>query len=326
MEREITFRDYGRVLWGGRWLILAATVIAALVGLILTFVTETAYVATSEVYLGQATTISGTPVSTPTTNPATAPTALTGDNLVTQVARELDVSPSRVRDGVEVTAPRAPGGAVGNQPTIATVTFTDESRDVARRRREDLYAEEAILEQARESSAEIVDTYEEAVARSSAQVDRLEEARGLPPPARPEPGRRAADPPPVAHVERRPTAPGGLHQARGQRLNLVKERQYGQPDARLPGRSPNSSSSLPNRARTVLLAAVIGFIVGVIVVFVWQGSPAGACGRGVAQRRRRDGRRAGRRRLLAVEGRRSRDHLAGRDAALGARRAAWPCG
>ena len=91
--------------------------------------------ATSEVYLGQATTISGTPVSTPTTNPATAPTALTGDNLVTQVARELDVSPSRVRDGVEVTAPRAPGGAVGNQPTIATVTFTDESqgRRAARR-------------------------------------------------------------------------------------------------------------------------------------------------------------------------------------------------
>ena len=52
------------MLWGGRWLILAATVIAALVGLILTFVTETTYVATSEVYLGQATTISGTPVST----------------------------------------------------------------------------------------------------------------------------------------------------------------------------------------------------------------------------------------------------------------------
>ena len=115
--------------------------------------------------LGQATTISGTPVSTPTTNPATAPTALTGDNLVTRASRELGVSPSRVRDGVEVTAPRAPGGAVGNQPTIATVTFTDESRDIARRGA-NLYAE-AILEQARESSAEIVDTYEEAVARSS---------------------------------------------------------------------------------------------------------------------------------------------------------------
>jgi uncharacterized protein involved in exopolysaccharide biosynthesis len=274
VEREITLRDYGRVLWGGRWLILAATVIAALVGLILTFVTETTYVATAEVYLGQATTISGTPVSTPTTNPATAPTALTGDNLVTQVARELDVSPGRVRDGVEVTAPRAPGGAVGNQPTIATVTFTDESRDVARRGA-NLYAE-AILEQARESSAEIVDTYEEAVARSSAQVDRLE--REL-----------------AAYRRQLAQNPGGeqaillqsLMSSAGQqlqvastelaeqRLNLVKERQYGQPDIVSLARSPSSSSSLPNRARTVLLAAVIGFIVGVIVVFVWRGSPAG---------------------------------------------------
>ncbi len=60
-----------------------------------------------------------------------------------------------------------------------------------------------------------------------------------------------------------------------QQLNLVKERQYGQPDIVSLAQSPSSSSSLPNRARTVLLAAVIGLIVGVIVVFVWRGSPAG---------------------------------------------------
>ena len=43
MDREITLRDYGRVLWSGRWLILASTVVAALVGLLLTFVTSTEY-------------------------------------------------------------------------------------------------------------------------------------------------------------------------------------------------------------------------------------------------------------------------------------------
>jgi capsular polysaccharide biosynthesis protein len=274
VEREITLRDYGRVLWGGRWLILAATVAAALVGLILTFVTTTTYVGESEVYLGQATTISGVPVSTPTTNPATAPTALTGDNLVDRVARELGVSPSRVRDGVEVTAPRAPGGSVGNQPTIATITFTDESRDIARRGA-NLYAE-AILEQARESSAEIVDTYEEAVARSTAQVARLQ--------AELESYRRqlVQSPPPdqVLILQSLASSAGQQLQVAStelaeQRLNLVKENQYGQPDVVSLAQSPSSSSSLPNRARTVLLAAVIGFIVGVIVVFVWRGSPAG---------------------------------------------------
>jgi uncharacterized protein involved in exopolysaccharide biosynthesis len=274
VEREITLRDYGRVLWSGRWLILAATLVAALVGLILTFATTTQYVGTSEVYLGQATTVSGTPVSTPATNPATAPTALTGDNIVNRVARELGVSPSRVRSGVELTAPRAPGGSVGNQPTIATIRFTDESRDIARRGA-NLYAE-AVLEQTRESSAEIVRTYEAAVAGSLAQVRRLQAEL-------------------AAYRRQLAQSPGGEQgitlqsllfsagqqlqvattELTEQRLNLVKERQYGQPNIVSLAQSPSSSSSLPNRARTVLLAAIIGFIVGVIVVFVWRGSPAG---------------------------------------------------
>ena len=277
MEREITLRDYGRVLWSGRWLILAATVVAALVGLLLSFLSTTTYVGTAEVYLGQATTISGTPVSTPTTNPATAPTALTGDNLVDQVATELGVSPGRVRDGVEVAAPRAPGGSVGNQPTIATITFTDESRDVARRGA-NLYAE-AILAQARESSSEIVDTYEEAVARSTAQVDRLE--RELASYRRQLAG--AAGGEDAIILQSLLSSAGQQLQVASteladQRLNLVKENQYGQPDIVSLSQSPSSSGSLPNRARTVVLAGIIGLIVGIIVVFVWRGSPAGRAG------------------------------------------------
>jgi uncharacterized protein involved in exopolysaccharide biosynthesis len=279
VEREITLRDYGRVLWSGRWLILAATLVAALVGLVLSFVTTTTYVATAELYLGQATTISGTPVSTPTTNPATAPTALTGDNLVNGVARDLGVTPGRVRDGVEQTAPRAPGGSVGNQPTVATITFTDESRDLARRGA-NTYAE-AVLDEAREGSAEVIETYEQAVARSSAEVERLtaqiEAYRG--------------------QLEQSPTGDRALNlqsllfsagqqlqvastDLNEQRINLVKERQYGQPDIISLAQNPSSSGSLPNRARTVVLAAVIGLIVGIIVVFVWRGSPAGRAGAG----------------------------------------------
>jgi uncharacterized protein involved in exopolysaccharide biosynthesis len=274
VEREITLRDYGRVLWSGRWIILATTVVAALVGLILTFVTTTTYVATSEVYLGQATSVSGTPVSTPATNPATAPTALTGDDIVGRVARELGVAPSRVREGVELTAPRAPGGAVGNQPTIVTIRFTDEDRDIARRGA-NLYAE-AVLEESRESSAEIVETYEQAVERSSTQVDRLEaELAAYRRQLAQDPGGQQA----IILQSLMASAGQQLQVAStdlaDQQLNLVKERQYGQPDIVSLAQSPSSSSSFPNRARTVLLAAVIGFIVGVIVTFVWRGSPAG---------------------------------------------------
>ncbi|HVG99882.1 MAG TPA: Wzz/FepE/Etk N-terminal domain-containing protein [Miltoncostaeaceae bacterium] len=274
MEREITLRDYGRVLWSGRWIILASTVVAALVGLILTFATSTEYTGTSEVYLGQATSVSGTPVSTPSTNPATAPTALTGDTLVIRVARELGISPSRVRTAVELTAPRAPGGAVGNQPTIATIKFTEETRDLARRGANS-YAE-AVLDQSRESSAAVVQTYEQAVARSSAQVVRLQ--------AELEAYRRQLGQNPggdqALTLQSLLSSAGQQLQIAStdladQQLNLVKERQYGQPAIVSLSQTPSSSSSLPNRARTVLLAAVIGLIVGVIVVFVWRGSPAG---------------------------------------------------
>jgi uncharacterized protein involved in exopolysaccharide biosynthesis len=278
VDREITLRDYGRVLWSGRWLILASTLIAALVGLVLTLLTTTTYVAKAELYLGQATSVSGTPVSTPTTNPATAPSALTGDRLINQVAKELGVPPKRVRQGVTLTAPRAPGGSVGNQPTIATITFRDDSRDIAKRGA-NAYAA-AVLVQAKSSSAELISTYEQAVTQAQSDVTRLQD----------EMARYRTELLQTPGGDRGLALQTALFSAQSQlsisqtdlaeqRLNLVKERQIGQPAIISLAESPSSSSSLPNRARTVILAAVIGLLVGVIVTFVWRGSPAGRAGR-----------------------------------------------
>lgn len=278
MDREITLRDYGRVLWSGRWLIVASTLIAALVGLLLTFLTTTTYTATAELYLGQATSVSGTPVSTPTTNPATAPSALTGDRLVLQVAKELGVPPKRVRKDVALTAPRAPGGSVGNQPTIATITFQDQNRDLARRGA-NAYAA-AVLEQAKSSSAELVSTYEQAVTDAQTNVARLQaELAGYRRELLQTPGGDRGLALQSALFSAQSQLAVSQTDLSDQRLNLVKERQIGQPAIISLAESPASSSSLPNRARTVILAAVIGLIVGVIVTFVWRGSPAGRAGR-----------------------------------------------
>jgi uncharacterized protein involved in exopolysaccharide biosynthesis len=278
VDREITLRDYGRVLWSGRWLILASTLIATLVGLLLTFLTTTTYSAKAELYLGQATSVSGTPVSTPTTNPATAPSALTGDRLVLQVARELGVPPKRVRKGVTLTAPRAPGGSVGNQPTVATITFEDESRDLARRGA-NAYAA-AVLQQAKSSSAELVTTYEQAVTDAQSDVTRLQdEMTGYRRELLQNPGGERGLALQTALFSAQSQLSLSQTELSDQQLNLVKERQIGQPAIISLAESPSSSSSLPNRARTVILAAVIGLIVGVIVTFVWRGSPAGRAGR-----------------------------------------------
>jgi uncharacterized protein involved in exopolysaccharide biosynthesis len=272
VDREITLRDYGRVLWSGRWLILTSTVAAAVVGLLLTFVTSTTYTATARVFLGQATTVSGAPFSTPATNPSTAGTVLTGDNLITSVAEEIGVPPSRVRNGVTLSAPRAPGGAAGNQPTVATITFVDRDRRVAREGA-NVYAQ-AIERRALENFSAVFDTYARGEERAQADVDRLQAQ--------------------IANYQRQLQAGGGdqgilqslLFSATtqlsiaqttltAQELNRAKAEANEKPYLVSLSESPSSSSSAPNRVRSVILAGVIGLIVGVIVTFVWRGSPAG---------------------------------------------------
>ena len=133
LDRELTLRDYGRVLWSGRWLILTTAVAAAIIGLILTFAKPTNYTSTARVALGQPTTISGVPVQTFATNPTTAAGVLTGDDIVEAVARKAGISESRLRDNVSFSIPRSPGASSGNQPAVAEISFTDRNKETALR-------------------------------------------------------------------------------------------------------------------------------------------------------------------------------------------------
>lgn len=278
MDRELTLRDYGRVLWSGRWIILITTVAAALVGLLLTFVTSTTYTATARVFLGQATTVSGAPFSTPSTNPATFATVLTGDDLVAAVAEEIGVRPARVRSGVALSAPRAPGGAAGNQPTVATITFVDGDRQIAREGA-NAYAR-AVNQRALTRFSAVFDTYARGEERAQADVDRLE--------SQIEAYRRQLGS--AAGGEERALLQSLLFSATTQlsvaqtslttqELNRAKAEANEKPYIVSLSESPSSSSSAPNRLRSVILAGVIGLLVGVIVTFVWRGSPAGRAAR-----------------------------------------------
>ncbi len=277
MDREITLRDYGRVLWSGRWIILITTVAAAVVGLLLTFVTTTTYTATARVFVGQATTVSGAPFSTPGTNPATVATVLTGDNLVSEVAEEIDVKPSRVRSGVTLTAPRAPGGAAGNQPTVVTITFVDKNREIAKDG-VNAYAE-AVNRRALANFSGVFDTYARGEERAQADVDRLTaQIEGL------QTELRGASPEDRATVATLLSSAGqqlSLAQTTltTQELNRAKAEANEKPEIISLSENPSSSTSAPNRLRSVILAAVIGLIIGVIITFVWRGSPAGRAAR-----------------------------------------------
>jgi uncharacterized protein involved in exopolysaccharide biosynthesis len=275
VDREVTLADYWRVLWSGRWLILATTVAGAVLGLLFTFVTSTSYTAEAQVFLGQATTTGGVPVSTPGTNPLTAATVLEGDEFVNLVAERTALTPSRVRAGVAFSIPRAPGAAAGNQPSVANITFTDSDAEVAQRV-VNAYAQ-VVLTESNRSYIEVNRVFRERLRQLQAreeqfarQVARFQDLL-----------LQSRDDPSLVGVYQTLlfSSVSQLANTRdsldSQQLALARNEQIEAPRVISLSETPTSSTSAPNRARTMLFAAVLGLLAGIIVTFVWKGSPAG---------------------------------------------------
>lgn len=277
MEREITLRDYGRVLWSGKWVLLACTVAAAVVGLVLTLLSGTTYTAEAEVSLGQATTVAGTPISTPATNPATASTVLGSDRLVANVAERVGVTPGEVRKAISISAPRTAGGAAGNQPTLVILQWKDDDRDLAERG-VNAYAEE-VQRFMKAQNGDVIATLDEMITEGERDVARLTtEVTSY--------RRQLAGASGDTRVSLQTLLSSTTQQLSAartllaqNRLALAKANQIEQPEILSLAESPKSSAAITNRARTVVIAAVIGLILGVIITFIWRGSPAGRAGR-----------------------------------------------
>ncbi|MEW6583693.1 MAG: hypothetical protein AB1416_13135 [Actinomycetota bacterium] len=274
MDRELTLRDYGRVLRSGRWVILATTVAAALVALVLGLARTTTYSATSRVFLGQVTTISGTPIATPDTSPATAPDTLGGDDVVARVARKTGVAFDKIKDNVKFTVPRTPGAQAGNQPAVATISYTDTSRDRAARVA-NAYAEE-VLDVAQEKVGTVQAVLERRITQRQQELEQagrqVEAARAGLRTARSDQERAVWQSLLFAATQSQSQIRTDLS---NQDLALAKSRQAENP--RLVSRSEDASSSagLVARVRTVVFGGLIGLILGVAITFVWRGSPAG---------------------------------------------------
>ncbi|MDX6646570.1 MAG: hypothetical protein QOK40_2297 [Miltoncostaeaceae bacterium] len=261
------------MLWSGRWLIVATALAAAAVGLILTFARPTEYTSTARVALGQPTTSSGVPVQTFTTNPSTAAGVLTGDDIVAAVARRAGVSEKRIRDNVSFSIPRSPGASAGNQPAVAEISFTDGNSRTAQRV-VDAYAD-AVLAKVSAPYAEVLRV---SVARRDADRARQQQLLAqLQEYAKQLPGAGASD---------RITLQSLLFSAQSQlqtvqldladaELIVAKALQIEQPQIIAKSNGATSSSSVGKRGRTVVLAAIIGLLLGIVVTFVWRGSPAG---------------------------------------------------
>jgi capsular polysaccharide biosynthesis protein len=251
-DREITLGDVGQAIWRGKWIVLVTTLVAAAVAAALTFTADTTYTATSRVYLGQATTISGNIASTPGTNPLTAATMLRGDRVVGAVATATGLSPSAVRARTDVAVPRAPGTVTTNQPAIATITATTDDRREAIRIA-NAYAE-AALTTANTGYATVSRTLDAQVRRLRAEESRL-----------------------VAAARRAP-ASDAAGQLTGIRELLVltevqqaRAAQIEAPAMVTIATGAASSTGASNRVRTTITGAIIGLLVGIVIALATRG-------------------------------------------------------
>lgn len=265
MERETTLRDYARILWSGRWLLLAATVAAALIGLLISATSETRYTAQALVYMGLATTAgTGQPVSTPLTTPVTAQKMIRADRFVEAAADAGKIDTERARDGVAVTVERIPGAAGGNQPTIATLRYTDTDRATAVTVVNG-YAQ-AVFGYANDNFTNVVKGYEKLVADGQARIDQIGasldrlRAQGE--------GTSA-----VAAVLLQNELATRLIDQDENALRLAKAKQIETPSVITTATSASASRTAGAVLRATIFGAILGLIAGALAVFVWKGSP-----------------------------------------------------
>ena len=267
MEREITLRDYGRVLWAGRWVLLVATVAAALVGLLTSVARETKYSASSIVYLGLVTTAkTGVPVPTPLTTQVTAQKVIRSDEFIQRAATAAGVDTERVRDGVSVTVDRVPGAAGGTQPTVATIRYEDKDRATAIKVA-NAYADGV--------NAFVTDSYSGVLGQYQGLVDEGQ--------ARIKAIQASLDRLRAQGVSAPPAVMESLNQELATRLldlddnslALAKTKQIERPYIVSKATSASSSARPGQRLRSIVFGAILGLILGTIVTFIWRGSPAG---------------------------------------------------
>ena len=267
MEKEITLGDYGRVLWSGRWVLLVAAVGAALVGLVTSLARETEYTSSSTVYMGLVTTArTGVPVSTPYTTPATAQKALAADKFVQAAADAAGVTFDRVKDGVSFLVERVPGAAGGNQPTVATIRYTDRDRATTLNVT-NAYAE-VVFGVVQGFYKDVLGAEERIVAHAEARIAQVQKtlnalrAQNTP----------ATSTPLISLQQELATLQQSADEAT---LILAKTKQIEQPQILSTSTSAASSARPGQRLRTIVFGAVLGLLLGAIVTFIWRGSPGG---------------------------------------------------
>jgi len=266
VDREITFRDYLRVAWSGRWLILVTTVLGIIVGAIVSVAHHTAYSATARVGLGQPTSVQGVPLQSPFTSSQTVGQAIDVTGLDDQTAQALGLPQSDVRGHVHVSTP------VGVSPTIVAppvvIISASNAHPAAAINIANTFANQ-LIQTSGAQVAQIEQTLTKQIAQAQAQQQQLAaRIAALQAGGASNPGDAVALATDTQLLSTAQTT------AANAQLALAQARATEAPQLLAQAYSASSSNTAPKRAQSIALAGLIGFLLGLIATFIWRGSPA----------------------------------------------------
>ena len=266
MDREITIRDYLKVAWSGRWLILATTVIGLIIGAIVSVAHQTAYSATARVGLGQPTSAQGVPLQSPFTSSQTVASAIDVTGLADQTAQVLGLPKTEVRGHVHVSTP------IGVSPTIVAppvvIISASNAHPAAAVAIANTFAGQ-LIQATGAQVTQIEQTLTTQVTQALIQQHQLTaRIAALQSSGASSPGDA------VALATDTQLLSSAQTNAANAQLALAQARATEAPQLLAQAYSASSSNTAPKRLQSIALAGLIGFLLGLIATFIWRGSPA----------------------------------------------------
>jgi hypothetical protein len=244
----------------------ATTIVGIIVGVVVSIAHHGSYSAVARVGLGQPTSVQGNPLASPLTSGQTAAGALDVTALADQTAAALGVPPSQIRGHVKVSVPAgvtatvsAPpvvqvSGSNANAHTAVVITNTFAHQVVQSTGSQVLEAERTLETQARQAHAqEHLLTGQIAALQGSASSNPSDA---------------------VALATDTQLLATSQTNAANAELTLAQIRTTGAPRVLVQAYSASTTNTAPKRLQSVVLAGLIGFLVGLIATFIWRGSPA----------------------------------------------------
>jgi capsular polysaccharide biosynthesis protein len=266
VDREITIRDYLKVAWSGRWLIIATTVLGIIVGVVVSVAHQAAYSATARVGLGQPTSVQGVPLQSPFTSSQTVASAIDVTGLANQTAQALGLPQSAVRGHVHVSTP------IGVSPTIVAPPVVIIAASNAHANTAISIANAFANQLVQSTGTQVIQverTLTDQAAQALAQQHQLTaRIAALQSGGSSNPGDAVAL---ATDTQLLSTAQTNAANAQ---LALAQVRATEAPQLLAQAYSATSSNTAPKRLQSIALAGLIGFLLGLIATFIWRGSPA----------------------------------------------------